>query len=196
MFGVNDPVAFYLHKADRIPHYENRWLFPVKKIVDHQRYFHLFLGHKIPTMGCNGVMLRRSIYNKVIGKPEQFFHIDVIQDLVSKGNNQVAIVKNSVWHSTSATFWDSLTKRIKYMKLHFYEKKAERRYLVFDANSKQDRLNILKFMIFTLTIVQPVYLSIKGFIKKPDPAWFLHYPMCLMFLISYTLAVVKKKLSS
>ncbi len=191
LFGVNDPVVFYLKKADRIPHYEGTWVFN-KDFIDNGDYFNVKFNKKIPTMGCNGVIFRKNHYLSVINKPENFFHIDVIVDLIKKGYTRYAIVKIGVLHSTGSTFWKSIFKRVDYMRTHYYLKQAKRRYLVFNPHLAEDKINIIKFILFTITIVQPLYLSFKGYMKKKDLAWFLHYPMCVGFLLAYSYTVVNK----
>jgi glycosyltransferase involved in cell wall biosynthesis len=186
LFGINDPVAFYLNKADRIPYFENKWLFN-KNFVDKKTYFEVNFERNIPTMGCNGVVFRSSIYKKFANK-KTFFHIDIIQDMVDSGYKKFAIVKNSVLHSTGETFCKSIVKRVNYMNLHFHKRRGERRYLVFDINSKRDVFNLVKFVFYTLTIVQPIYLSIKGYRKIKDIAWFLHWPVSMGFLVAYSIA--------
>ena len=77
------------------------------------------------------------------------------------------------------------------MDIHYYQKSSQRRYFVYDPNSKNDKKNLALFIICTLTLVQPLYLSIKGFLTIRDIAWFLHLPMCLGFLFAYSAATLK-----
>lgn len=191
LLGINDPVVFYLQKADRIPYFENKWIFN-KDFDDKGSYYKVKFGKKIPTMGCNGVIFRKSHYLSVINKPESFFHIDVVVDLIRNGYKYYAIVKTGVLHSTGTTFWKSISKRVDYMRTHYYIKQAKRRYLVFNPHLREDKINLIKFIFFTITAVQPLYLSMKGYIKKRDIAWFLHYPMCVGFLLAYSYTVVNK----
>jgi len=191
LFGFNDPVVYYLKKADRIPYFENTWLFN-KEYLDKGNYFEVTLEKDIPTMGCNGVVFRRAHYLKTGIEQSNFFHIDIIQDLVNLGFQKYAIVKNDILHSTGSTFIDSIMKRIRYMNIHYYQKSGKRRYFVYDPHSKNDKKNLILFVIYTLTIVQPVYLSIRGFIIIHDIAWFLHFPMCVGFLFAYSAASLNK----
>lgn len=190
LFGFNDPVVYYLRKADRIPYFENTWLFN-KTYLDKGNYFEITLKKEIPTMGCNGVVFRKSHYLKAGIKRSNFFHIDVVQDLVNLGFQKYAIVKNDILHSTGSTFVDSIMKRMRYMDIHYYKRSNQRRYFVYDPHAKKDKKNLVLFVLYTVTIVQPLYLSIKGFAKVHDLAWFLHLPMCLGFLYAYSVATLK-----
>lgn len=189
LFGFNDPVAFYLHKADRIPHYEETWSYNYS-FKDMGSYFEVEFDKTIPTMGCNGVVFRSNIYKQYAKDEYSFFHIDVVQDMVRQGFNKYAIVKNSVFHSTATNFIETIAKRIKYMKLHYETRKSDRRYLVFDPSSAIDKKNLLLFIFYTVTCVQPLFLSIKGYYKLRDAAWFLHPIMCWIFLFGYGFARV------
>lgn len=195
LFGFNDPVVFYLGKADRIPHFEKYWLFN-NQFIDKGNYFEVTFDKLIPTMGCNGVIFRRKQYIKAISSPQNYFHIDIVKDLVDSGLTKFAIVKNDILHSTSSSFKSSITRRVSYMGIHYLEKLKQRHYLIYDPQSKDDKKNLIKFIIYTVTVIQPLYLSIKGFIKIRDIAWFLHWPMCLGMLIAYGYVTLKNRLVS
>lgn len=191
LLGVNDPLVYYLGKADRVPRFEHTWLFN-KNYIDCGNYFKVTFEESIPTMGCNGVIFRRATYLKANISPHDFFHIDVIADLVKKGYKNYAIVKNDVLHETADSFWHILQKRQQYMELHYFTRRQKRRYLVFDPISRKDIFNLVKFVFYTSTIVQPLYISIKGYLAVQDFAWFLHWPMCVSFLYIYTASTLKK----
>ena len=129
--------------------------------------------------------MRKCVFDKLSCTPEEFFHIDVNVDLIEKGLDCYGIVKNSISHITSDTFLNSIKKRIKYMKVHSQELKAKRRYKVFDAANKTDILNLVKFMVFTVFLIRPVYDSLRGYVKIRDKAWFLHPLFCLGIMFGY-----------
>jgi len=41
-----------------------------------------------------------------------------------------------------------------------------------------------------LTLIKPLYDSFRGFIRKPDIAWFLHPVLCLAIVFSYGFTIV------
>ncbi len=191
LLGVNDPLVYYLGKADRVPYFEHKWLFN-KNYLDCGNYFKVTFTNSIPTMGCNGVIFRRADYLKAHISKDTFFHTDVIQDLVNIGYKNYAIVKNDVLHETADSIWHILMKRQNYMELYYLTKRKMRRYLVFNPRSKKDVFNLIKFIFYTLTGFQPLYISVKGFLAIQDSAWFLHWPMCMGFFYIYTKASLKK----
>ena len=64
LFGVVDPVVFYMGKADRMPQYVRRW--PNPHITKrHPTYTVVrFTKENLPTVGCNGVVYRRDLLIK------------------------------------------------------------------------------------------------------------------------------------
>jgi glycosyltransferase involved in cell wall biosynthesis len=191
LFGINDPVAFYLGKADRATYYHKSWQL-LGKAEDKGNYFKVTFKNDIPTVGCNGFLIRRSVLNKVITTPENYFHIDVIYDLILKGYRSIAFVKNDIIHDTSDRLSNLVKKRTDYFSQHGVKQAAERRYKVFDPNSRSDKINLLLFMVYTVTIIKPLFDSLRGFVRKPDFAWFLHPIVCWLFLYAYGMVILKK----
>lgn len=194
LFGVNDPVAFYLGKADRLPYYTNSWSL-LGKAKDSGNYFDVELSEPLPTVGCNGFLIRRLVLREVLKEPEDFFHIDVVLDLVKKGYRHMAFVKIGIIHDTSDNFQNLVHKRLSYFQKHGVNLASRRRYKVYDSDSPRDNFYILLFVISTLTIIRPLFDSIRGFVKKPDVAWFLHPLVCFIFLYVYALIVLRSTLT-
>jgi len=191
LFGFNDPVAFYLGKADRMPWYKSSWSLPGKVISENDRYYKIcFSPAEIPTIGCNGFLVRKTAFDKLNYQPEQFFHIDANYDLISKGLNKYGFVKNGIIHATSETVLKSFAKRIRYMKKHHNQLSALRKYRVFDSRSRKDILGLGLFILFSITILKPLYDSIRGFLKIRDIAWFLHPFICFSFTAAYGMSLV------
>ena len=188
LFGVNDPVVYYLGKADRMPYFDEKWHGP-GIAVDKGTYFKVeFRNKEIPTMGSNGVVFRRKIYQKGKIDIDNCFHIDVIQDIVNLGYTHFAIVKNKIIHSTAITLFGLIKKRIRYLEMYYAKGFKKRRYFVFNSRSFKDRINLLKFVFFTVTFIEPLSQSIRGFLKIHDLAWFFHPLICWLFLITYSIS--------
>ncbi len=133
--------------------------------------------------------------------PEAYVHIDIYVDLLKLGYKRFAVVKTtSIEHDIGNGIFDLVRRRVLYVKRYSLSKYLDhRRYAVFDFNSSKDIVNLLKYIFHTVTFVQPLFLSIKGFLKVRDVAWFLHPFMCWLFLIYYlrftSFAVLKLKFS-
>ena len=196
LFGVNDTVAFYLKKFDKISWIYNHW--PVGEILEDNKDYTVvrFTEQNLPPLGCNGFFVRTEILRKAKCDPDNYFHIDVVMDILRLGYDTVAMVKDEIYHDTAAKISTLASKRVKYFKTH-NPNDVNRRYLMLNMKYPPDVVRLALFIFFTITLVQPILLSLYGFIKKPNLAWFLHPILCWIFLIAYTqstLVVLKNKI--
>lgn len=187
LFGVNDPVPYYLNKRDRLSWAEKSW-----KLLGNSKdmgYYYLvkFDQENVPTLGANGFLIRKTILLKAKCEPPNFFHIDVNHDLIKIGYNTYGIVKDDIIHLAGNTFSSFLYKRLKYMKI-YHPMQSNRRYKIY---TPKDRRNLLKYVLYSITIVKPSYDALKGFKKISDVAWFLHPIMCLFMLFVYGMPITE-----
>lgn len=184
LFGVNDPVVYYLNKRDQLSWAEDKW--NLLGEVKDMGYYYLvkFTPESMPTLGCNGFIVRKEILMKANCEPPNFAHIDVNYDLIKIGYNVYGIVKDDIIHLTAGKIFDFLRKRMKYMKL-YSPSRRNRRYKIYTSRDKE---NLLRYILYSLTVVKPLYDSSKGFRRIPDLAWFVHPVMCLLILFIYGLA--------
>lgn len=190
LIGGVDPVPYYLGKDAKLS-----WAFDkynlLGKAKDMGQYFLVkFKSEKIPTLGANGFMIRRSLLKYAKSNPENFFHIDINYDLIKKGFNTYAFVKDDIIHYKKTKFLEFikfLVRRKKIMEIQYFESLRKRRYAVFIGS--QDRLGLIKFIVYTITFVKPTFDAFYGFLKIRDFAWFLHPFVCWAFLITYAWAV-------
>ena len=185
LLGANDPVAFYLGKSEKLSWVYDEWGLTSKKYETKDFFVVDFTERNLPTVGANGYFIYKDILLKSDCSPENFFHIDVILDLVKMGYTTYAMVKNEIMHDTAATLQNLSKRRVKYFK-EYAPTHSNRRYILFDFARFRDIFNLAKFIFFTITLVQPILFSIRGYLKKKDCAWFLHPLVCWNFLIAYT----------
>ncbi len=191
LFGGKDPVSFYFKKQDRLPWIENSWNLLGRVTTETKNYYTIEFDSDIPTLGCNGFLIKRDILLKSNHEPTVFFHTDVLQDLIKKGYRRYGIVKNSIIHSANGGFLINLKKRYYYMFKFNQNMKHKRRYMIYNIKSFSDNMRLLKYILYTVTIIKPLYDSAKGYLRIKDFAWFLHLPMCWGTLFIYTIAVIQ-----
>jgi glycosyltransferase involved in cell wall biosynthesis len=185
LFGVNDPVPLYLNKNDRQPYYTEESLgYPT--CMFNRGYMRVKLT-SVPTLGDNGMFVRRSILMRA--NIEEYFHIDVFQDLFDLGFKHYAVVDTSIWHRTGGNIFKFFKKRL------FYASKfaSDRRWHMVE---NRDIPQLIWFIFCTVTLIQPFYLSFKGYRVIKDKAWFLHPIVCWFTLITYGLWILKKLIVS
>lgn len=195
LFGAGDPLAWYLGKADRLSFLFDRYNLAGQARDMGAYYLVTFSPDRIPTLGANGFIIRRSLlmkYAKV--DPQHFYHIDVNVDLIRKGFNTFAFTKDSILHlSGYKNLWSFLARRKLFLEQFHLSSdgmtaRPERRYSVFEP---KDKWKLFWFVCISLTIIIPLADSIRGFRKIHDPAWFLHPFLCFVLVVLYGWIIMK-----
>lgn len=194
LFGINDPVVYYIGRPDRQDWFRKKWKLG-KPINEKENYYTAtFNEDNLPTVGCNGVLVKRKVLlNHSENDMENYLHMDVYVDLVRKNFNKFAIVKNDVIHATAYTLKNLVKKRTNFL-TYYFGQKVNRRYIIYDPKKLKDNLKMLKFIVYTTTIIKPLFDSFRGYLKIPDKAWFIHPIACWAFLYAYGAAFAKNKL--
>lgn len=190
LFGAGDPLAFYLGKADRLSFiYDTYNLFGYSQDMGNY-YLVQFSSDRIPTLGANGFLIRRKtlVENAQIDE-KHFFHIDVNVDLIRKGFNKYAFIKDDIIHLTGYKNISSFLYRRKlFMEQYHIHNYSNRRYSVFMPS---DWLKLIIFIIYVITFIKPTMDALRGYVKIKDKAWFLHPFLSLALLIIYSYVVLK-----
>ena len=189
LIGANDPVALYLGKSEKLSWlYDNWQITPVKE--KRSGYFIVeFNENNMLTLGGNGYFSWRELMLKSNCQPEQYFHIDVVMDLVKLGYTKFAMVENEIYHDTASSLKKLTSRRKTYFKTH-NPMHGNRRYLLFNPTSKKDILKLGLFVLYSATFIQPLLFSLRGYLKKRDSAWFLHPIVCFAFMWAYSSATI------
>lgn len=187
LLGANDPVAWFLNRADRQSYLSDKYRL-AGKFQDKGDYFLVEFNEKnLPTVGANGFLIRRDLLMKAQVDPDHFFHIDVNLDLIRQGYKKYAVVKNDIIHASGESFWRFFQKRKRYMQELYLRDSLKRRYFLY--NPQKDKLKIIGFSLYSLSIILPVLDSIRGYLKIRDLAWFLHPLVCFLIFWTYFIAI-------
>lgn len=189
LFAVTDPLAFYLRKADRLSFIYDKYYKKYNPIDKGEYYLVKFDKNNIPTIGANGFLVNRKILIENANvSPEKYFPIDVNVDLIRKGFNKYAFIKDSITHIAGhGNIGYYLKRRMLFMKQYYLSEnnsslQKARRYSVYE---RKDLLRLIYFILISLTLIVPIIDSIRGFIKIRDFAWFIHPILCFGFVIMY-----------
>ncbi|PJE69352.1 hypothetical protein COU96_00235 [Candidatus Shapirobacteria bacterium CG10_big_fil_rev_8_21_14_0_10_38_14] len=188
LFGANDPVAWFLGRADRQSYLADKWTLSGKAINKGDYFLVEFNEKNLPTVGANGFLIKRKLLMKAKVDEKHFFHIDVNMDLVKKGHNKYVVVKNDIIHDSGERFWPFFAKRKKYMENLYLKDLSNRRYFIYKKD--RDREKIILYSLYALTLVGPIFHAAKGFRRLPDLAWFLHPVVCFLMFWVYFLSVL------
>jgi len=192
LFGVVDPIVYYIGKPDRLPQNTKKWTKGTIISENDEYYTVKFTKESLPTVGCNGVVYRRDFLLKYAkSSPSEFLHIDVFVDLIEEGYDKFAIVKNDIIHDTAVTLGLLIKKRLAFLSSYYLRPSVQRRYLIYNPKRFSDNLRLFLFILYTITFVKPLLDSIKGYLLIRDIAWFAHPLVCWVYLYTYSLSTVK-----
>lgn len=185
LFGVSDPVLHYLQKSEKLTWYEKKY--KKGKILKQNKNFIItqFDNTSLPTLGDNGCLIKRDVFRKTKLTQKTFIHLDFFQEMLDLGFTTYGVVRNCIIHMTGSSIKKMIARRLHYRKIYFEEMVEQRKYLVYNTKRMKDVVHLLTFCIFTITLIEPLVKSFRGFISKREVAWFLHPLICWFFLLGY-----------
>jgi len=186
LIGANDPYAWFMGVHDRYSYLSNHWTGLKIDQIDKGQYLKVsFQPHQqLPTIGANGTIFRGDFIKKNFSG-DYFFDIDILSSLNTPFS--VAKVKIGIIHTYCESSINKfirkqnrrLTDMFSYLKIRQYNWQQKIDFFsLFKSN--------LRFALYSILIFPSLYDSLRGFIKKPDYAWFFHSIACLSSLIIYT----------
>jgi len=191
LLGMNDPLCLFLGNYDRMNMVTNKWTeMPVTQ-EDKGNYLKLKLNEKkLPTIGANGFLVRRdALMNCSIG--DYLFDIDIVYELITQKKNKFAKVKVGIVHLFSGDVFTFIKKQKRRIKDYAYYKKQKLRKYPWGSLSK---LKLLKFIVYTVTVLPLVYQLLKGYRRKQDRAWWFHVPACWITMAVYVAGTISNVL--
>jgi hypothetical protein len=171
LIGGNDPVCYYLGKNDREPHVPS-----LKRTSNYQ-----------PSYGCNGFFYREDLI-----KATNLEHYYPMDNALEVKGDFVRIWSDAIWHRTSDNLFTFIKKRYRYAR-DLYCNRNDRRWKIIDT--REDYWKLFLFMFYSITIIQPFLVAIRGFKRIQDFSWFWHWPVCFAFLITYGVLTISWLLS-
>lgn len=165
LIGGNDPLAYYMHRNDRCPHVTS-----------------LYKAMDKPAYGDNGFFVLKSLIEKT--DLDNYYHVDNASEI---GIEPYACM-SQIWHKTGGNIFSFFAKRYRYGLQHAFN--PNRRWHLVDFRNPKDIWRLICFILFTLTLVQPLSLSLRGYRKIQDVAWFIHPVACLLTLVTYTTLMI------
>lgn len=185
LFGIPDPTLYYLKKSEKIRMDQTQYDKGVILTENPDYWTVKFTDETLPTIGDNGHMFRKSVIDTVNTDPKRYIHVDAFQELLENGYDTYGVVKNSIIHVASPTLNRLIAQRVGMKKTFYDGRRGKRKYLTMNWDSAKDRRNLLLFIIFSLTFLEPFFESFRGYLKIRDSAWFLHPFACFLMVIGY-----------
>lgn len=166
LIGGNDPLSFYMRKNDRASHIDEGGL------------------NVGGTIGDNGFFIRKSLIENT--DLDNYYHIDNANEALKA--SAIVTMNNTIWHKTGGNIIEFFKKRYRYGLQHAFNK--NRRWHLVDFRQPKDIARLLWFVVASFTIIHPLSLSIRGYLKIQDKAWFLHPVICVLTCITYSILVL------
>src|SRR3990167_1615629 len=166
LIGGNDPLSFYMGKNDKAPHYDGWTL-------------HKWSNR---TYGDNGFFVRKSWIEKT--DLDNYYHIDNATEIENSPEYELI----PIWHKTGGNIFKFYAKRYRYGLEHAFN--PNRRWHLVDFSKPKDLRRLLWFIFATLTLIEPLSISFRGYRKIKDIAWFIHPIACIFTLVTYTFLVI------
>jgi len=183
LLGMGDPMSLFIGNYDRYSYLTNNWTdLPIQMEV-HKNYLTLLIREKIPTIGANGFLIRKS---ELIKYPvrDYLFDMDVLKLLASKNTIKIAKVKTGIVHLFSGNISTFVRKQRRRARDYFYFKKVG--YRVQDNNNLELAVGVVKFVLATILVFPLLIQVVVGCLRKNDAAWFFHPIACWITLMAYT----------
>jgi hypothetical protein len=180
--GMNDPLCYFLKNYDRMNALSGRWTGLEVDTTDRGDYLEVRLrSGSLPTIGANGFLVRKSLLDGLdVG--DYLFDIDVVHELVAGGNDRFAKVKVGIIHLYGrglSTFRRKQLRRVR--DFRYYNSLGARRY----PWNRQKKAGLAKFVLYCILVVPLLAQSARGYARKPDAAWAIHAPACIITLLVY-----------
>jgi glycosyltransferase involved in cell wall biosynthesis len=180
--GINDPLSLFIGNYDRLSTLTGRWTdYPVHE-ERRDGWLRVTLDPDyVPTMGANGYIVRRQAF-EIVPVDDYLFDIDFVYELVRRGFGTIGRVDVPIRHyfcdSVRRFYWKTRRRTDDY----FYFAAAGRRSYPW---TQRQRLGLVRFVGSTVTVLPLLVQVLRGFRRRPDPAWLFHVPACWITLGVY-----------
>jgi len=188
LIGANDPYAFVTGIYDRQNYINYKWTGLKLSVENRKSYIKIKLekNHAIPTIGANGTVFRKSIFDNF--KLDYLFDIDLLTiKLKNKSPLYFAKVKTGIIHTYCE---NNIKKFIRKQNRRLVDYNTYKNLRTFNWTT----VNPVKFIFYTLLIFPMIFDLTLGYIHKPDNAWFFHPIACFITLYVYGINSLKIKL--
>ena len=188
LMGMNDPLCYFLGNYDRFCVLSGRWTELAVETRDRGDWIEVRLhAGAIPTIGANGFIVRRELLDSLeVG--DFLFDIDVVARLVEKGHDRFAKVKVGIVHLYGSGLRVFARKQLRRIRDYsFYQDRGMRSYSWGSGRSS----GLARFVLSCVLVAPLAYQAVKGYSRKPDSAWLLHVPACLITLVVYAFGFIE-----
>lgn len=189
LLGANDPYAYISGKYDRFSQLSQRWTNIKLLSIDNHEYLKIKIDDNryIPTIGANGTIFRKSFLLRSF-KNDYLFDIDILA--AAPKPLFFAKVRIGIIHSFCESSYTKFLNKQRRRLTDYYLYNSQRIYQWTSKNNDQ-----YKFALYSLLIFPALFDSFRGYLKKPDIAWFFHPLACFSTFWVYFFITLEYRLS-
>ncbi|MFA6561643.1 MAG: glycosyltransferase [Verrucomicrobiia bacterium] len=182
LIGMNDPLCLFLGNYDRYCQLTGKWTELPVEVEERADYLKVgFPGGRLPTIGANGFLMRRSELAGQLAS-DYLFDIDVLYEIAATRALRIAKVKTGIIHLFCGEVSDFSRKQKRRVRDYLYYQSLSVRKYPWGASS---RAGLIKFVLATVTVLPLLWQSLRGYLRQPDVAWFFHPVACWITLWQY-----------
>lgn len=171
--GVEDPFAVPYSLVSQIE------INPDKFQLDNDCYYVTLDKNNVLFGGANGCAFKKSVFSKTKGYTRD---VDIFASLAESGVKVAVPTKARIYHKTSSDMLNHLRKK----GLYFYrfiknEYKVRQYSWAKRGNGNSGKLRFFLMVLYNLSIIGPLFLSLKMIARTKELSWILH-PFYLFFI--------------
>ena len=176
LIGGNDVLCYHMNKNDRYDFLQD---------ISGEDFSNVPgpISNRYSSIGDNGFFVKKELIEKT--DLDNYYHIDNAWEAVN--GKKASGIQCSIWHKTGGNIFSFFAKRYRYGLQHAFNK--NRRWHLVDFRQPRDIWKLALFILFSLTLLEPLSLSIRGYLKIRDKAWFMHPLVCLVTVLLYAVLV-------
>jgi glycosyltransferase involved in cell wall biosynthesis len=183
LIGGTDPIAIELGWADRWSYHLQRWTgMPVREQDAGGALLVQIDPERAPPMGSNGFLVRREELLRVRYRP--FIHPQVVAQLAARGWRFARVRESVIHHFVPNT-------RAVVRKVRQRTRRTMTEYETRGRPPGLTRLRIATMTIWSLTLIGPSFNAVRGFLRRPDPAWALYPFLHALWTTCYGIEAVR-----
>ncbi len=188
LIGAGDPLNLFIGNYDKYSFVTNKWTNLKLSQERKTDYLKIKIEDKVPTIGANGSLFRKNIFDKY--PPGSYlFDVDILEYMVRKNPIYIAKVDESIVHLFSGDISTFIRKQRRRIRDYLFHKNTNRR--INSVNMNFIYWGIFKFVISCLFIFPLFFQMIIGFLRKRDLAWVFHPFACYITLFAYGYETVR-----
>lgn len=189
LLGMNDPASWFLGNYNRYSHLSGTFTgMPLRSVTETPEALIVEVDPAhVPSFGANGFLVRRRALDGLVWSP-YYFDIDVFQQMAAAGRNRIAVMKTGIHHLYCESVAGFRRKQARRISDYFHHSRGKRRTYGYAAIPKW---RYALFALSTVTIIPLLWQSLRGYLHKPDSAWWFHPAACWITLWEYGWGTVR-----